>query len=216
MSPKNFITCNVRCPPCRLKENAITRRKDSAYFISRIPEEDKLLYVLESEYTDNRKKVTIRHTECNNTYEVSPENFYGGRRCPHCAHTRNSKGMQKIRNFLNDNLIKYEEEYKYDNCRNIRPLPFDFFLPEFNVLLEYDGEHHFKSIPAWGGEERFVTTTNNDNIKNEFCKSNNIQLIRIKYTEKNKICEILEKYKRSTTIPDTGVGSSDPKQEPPL
>jgi very-short-patch-repair endonuclease len=199
VTPRNFLSCNVRCPKCRILSNANKRRKDNEYFNSRIPEIDREFYILKSNYIDNRKKVKIFHTVCNNEYEVSPENFYAGKRCPICAHTRNSKGMQKIRNFLTDNNILFDEEKKFDDCKNIRPLPFDFFLKDYNTIIEFDGQHHFTSIPAWGGHERLKTTQINDCIKNKYCEDNKIILIRIPFNKLNNIEEILSSYKRSSS-----------------
>ena len=63
-------------------------------------------------------------------------------------------------------------------CRGLR---FDFYLPEQNTLIEYDGEQHFKPVNYYGGEEGFFYRKKNDKIKNEYCRNNNIKLIRIHY-----------------------------------
>lgn len=75
-------------------------------------------------------------------------------------------------------------------------LPFDFYLPSYNILIEYDGEHHFQPVKGWGGEEKFKLTQKNDEIKNNYCKDNNITLLRLPYTHtendiKNEILNIL-------------------------
>lgn len=58
---------------------------------------------------------------------------------------------------------------------------FDFYLIDYNVLIEYDGRQHFKSIEHWGGEEEFKKRKINDSIKEEYCKNNRIPLLRISY-----------------------------------
>ena len=108
-----------------------------------------------------------------------------------CQLCSSSKGEKIIRQFLIKNKIKYVEQYKFSECKNIKELPFDFYLPKLNVCVEYDGEQHFKSIDKWGGEDRFNDIKKNDNIKNEFCLNNKIELIRISYKEYNKIEDIL-------------------------
>ena len=75
-------------------------------------------------------------------------------------------------------------------------LPFDFYLPEYNICIEYDGEHHFRPIEMWGGYEKFIINQENDEIKNEYCKNHNITLLRLPYTcskedIKNEILNIL-------------------------
>lgn len=92
---------------------------------------------------------------------------------------------------LDKNNIKYIREYKFIDCKNIKPLPFDFFLFEYNTCIEYDGEQHFKINKYFGGEKGLLKRQKNDNIKNEYCINNNIRLIRIKYNE-----NIEEKFNR--------------------
>lgn len=64
---------------------------------------------------------------------------------------------------------------------DIRPLPFDFYLPEYNICIEYDGEQHNRSVKHFGGDKAFYTRIKHDNIKNEYCKNNGISLLRIPY-----------------------------------
>jgi hypothetical protein len=51
------------------------------------------------------------------------------------------------------------------------------------ICIEYDGEEHFRYVEIWGGEEEFENIKIRDQIKNEYCKNNNIRLIRIKYND---------------------------------
>ena len=62
------------------------------------------------------------------------------------------------------------------------PLPFDFYLHDYNVCIEYDGIQHFKPIEYFGGEEAFQKRQLNDKIKTEYCIDNHITLIRLPYT----------------------------------
>jgi len=79
--------------------------------------------------------------------------------------------------------IKFVQQYKFKDCKNIRELPFDFFLPEYNVCLEYDGIQHYDSVEYFGGLYNLKKRKINDNIKNEFCEKNQINLIKIKYNQ---------------------------------
>ena len=72
-------------------------------------------------------------------------------------------------------------------------MPFDFYLPAYNLCIEFDGEQHFKSIKHFGGEKRLSIQKIKDNIKTEYCKNNNIKLLRIPYYDFNNIEKILEK-----------------------
>lgn len=76
---------------------------------------------------------------------------------------------------------------RFNDCRNIRPLPFDFYLPEHRISIEYDGKHHYKPVPQFGGNDYLEKTKIHDNIKTEYCLVNNIRLLRISYTDFNNI-----------------------------
>lgn len=113
-----------------------------------------------------------------------------------------SKGEELINEILQANQIFFEREYSFDDCRNVYPLSFDFYLPSENILIEYDGEQHFR--PArFGGISKeeastiFESTKFRDKIKTEYAKKRGILLIRISYTEDiefrmTKILEVLK------------------------
>lgn len=110
--------------------------------------------------------------------------------CPKC---NRSKGEELIEYFLINNGIKYETQKIFESCRNINTLPFDFYLNDYNIVIEFDGEQHFKAVDFFGGEQKFKKTLMNDEIKNSFCKSNNIKILRINKIEniKKEIARIL-------------------------
>lgn len=104
-----------------------------------------------------------------------------------------SYGEKKIINFLEKNKIKYEHQYKFDECVYKNKLIFDFFLPDDNICIEFDGRQHFEPIEFFGGLESFESTKIRDNIKNEFCIENGIFMCRISYEDINIISKILNK-----------------------
>ena len=83
--------------------------------------------------------------------------------------------------YLDDHEIPYVQQKQFETCRNKRPLPFDFYLIELNTCIEYDGIQHFQEV--WLGEKHLKATTKHDKIKNEWCQSNGVRLIRIRYDE---------------------------------
>jgi len=112
-----------------------------------------------------------------------------------CALCHESNGERKIRLYLNEKNIKYIFEKRFKNCKYKYCLPFDFYLPDYNICIEYDGKQHFESIDFFGGEKRLNEQIIKDNIKTEYCKNNNIKLIRIKYNEDiYKILELIFNY----------------------
>jgi hypothetical protein len=110
-----------------------------------------------------------------------------------CEGLRSSYGERKIKEFLDEKNINYEREKKFETCINKQKnkLPFDFYLIDQNVCIEYDGQHHFNSVSKYGGESFLKKVQHHDKIKNNWCKQNNIKLIRISYKQKSKIEKIL-------------------------
>lgn len=77
------------------------------------------------------------------------------------------------------------------DCRFKKPLPFDFFLPEYNQCIEYNGQQHYEPYPRFGGQEAFEKTKIRDNIKRNFCSNSNIGLIEISYLDFDNIEALL-------------------------
>jgi len=122
-------------------------------------------------------------------FKQKPNCHLNGQGCPVC---KLSKGEKKVKYFLNKKNITYIQQYIFNDCVNIRPLPFDFYLPTLNICIEYDGVQHFKPYGWDKSGNRFKTTVKNDKIKNQYCLNNNIGLIRIKYND--NIDSILSSY----------------------
>lgn len=108
-----------------------------------------------------------------------------------CETNRRSFGEKKIKEFLDQNSIRYIREKKFETCKNKKQLPFDFYLPDYKICIEYDGELHYRKSEMFGGESTLKRIKNNDTIKSKWCSENNIKLIRISYRKKNKIFKIL-------------------------
>lgn len=108
-----------------------------------------------------------------------------------CSSCSESKGEKQIRIYLEEAGIDYNSEYKFKDSI-INKKRFDFYLPNYNTCIEYDGIQHFKSVKHFGGSESLKYTQQNDELKNKYCNDNNIKLIRISYKQINNIKEILD------------------------
>lgn len=128
---------------------------------------------------DKVKIICKKHGEFNQIIR----HHLSGSGCPFCIE---SKGELKIANLLNEKNITFIRQYRIVGCKFIKPLPFDFYLPEHNILIEYQGEQHFRPVEIWGGENGLKNILKRDKIKKEYCESNGINLIIIKYNEKIK------------------------------
>lgn len=108
--------------------------------------------------------------------------------CPYCC---SSKGENKIKALLDNNRIMYNQQQRFNDCKNKYPLPFDFYLPYCDTCIEYDGRQHFEVVEKWNGEEGLKDRQTKDKIKTDYCSGKDIKLIRIRYDE--NIEEILKK-----------------------
>jgi very-short-patch-repair endonuclease len=135
------------------------------------------------------KKVEIICKEHGSFYQ----NIYkhlNGQGCRFCESP--SKGEDYIKMWLDDLKINYIRQHSFETCKYVNKLSFDFYLPDYNFCIEFDGEQHFKPVEYFGGEKGFELNKKRDSIKNKWCLDNNIDLIRIKYNEVNKIKYILK------------------------
>lgn len=109
--------------------------------------------------------------------------------CPHCNPSKTEKMLIDILDKYN---IKYETQKRFDGCKDKYTLPFDFYLPDYNILIEYDGEFHYMPIRKGNMTDEDAANQlriqkQRDEIKNKYCKENNIPLIRIPYWEKDNM-----------------------------
>ena len=101
-----------------------------------------------------------------------------------CGCLNKSKGELYIEEVLKENNIAYISQKRFEDCRDNRSLPFDFYLPNNNICIEYDGKQHTEPVEHWGGQKRFEENLLHDSIKDKYCIDNDIKLIRIPYTMK--------------------------------
>lgn len=109
-----------------------------------------------------------------------------------CSSCKDSKGVTLICNYLSDNDIKYNREVTLDGCvsKNNIPLRYDFYLPSYDIYIEYDGEQHFRPVKNWGGKKAFKDLQERDKIKDIFCENNSLKLYRISYMD--DVIEVLK------------------------
>lgn len=148
------------------------------------------------EYTGNKNGIKCKCLIDGHIWDPSPNALLRGKGCPIC---NSSKGEKRVAKYLELNNINFKSQYSFDGCKNINNLLFDFYLPTYNIAIEYDGEYHskiikYKSESIETAKKRFLRQQNNDNIKNRYCDEHNIRLIRIPYTDFNEIENILDKY----------------------
>lgn len=143
--------------------------------------------LLSTEYINNRTPLKMK-CDKGHIFECSFDNFQKGNRCPKC---KNTKGQIKIKGVLMNYKIDFEEEYRFEDCKFKRTLPFDFYLPDYNCCIEFDGLQHYVIKEYFGGYEGFVDRKIRDTIKNIYCEKNNIKLVRIHYEDMKNLEDII-------------------------
>jgi hypothetical protein len=170
------------CPICGEEKRKQNRRKTNNDFISKAKEVhgDKYNYD-KTNYEYSNQKVIIT-CPIHGDFMQTPNDHIAGRGCPKC---RESKGEKYVNEFLTNNNIKFTPQYTFEDCSSISQrgfctkLPFDFYLPEYNTCIEYDGKQHFEPV---FGIKSFESVQRTDKLKTDYCKDNGIKLIRIPYT----------------------------------
>ena len=156
------------------------------------------LTVIERDYnSDNEHIKWICKCDCGNITSVLSSNLRRGN-VKSCGCLK-SIGEQNILQLLLDNNILFKKEYWFPNLLGVhgRPLRFDFAIfnddGTLSHLIEYDGKQHFEVNEYFGGEKAFKERQKNDEITNEYCRNNNIDLIRIKFNDIININKIINK-----------------------
>jgi len=141
------------------------------------------------DYNNAQAKVIINCRK-HGKFEQKPYSHLNGHGCPNCFNS--SRGEQRIKKMLIENETLFEQQKTFPKCKNLRLLYFDFYLPDYNLCIEYDGKQHYKPTKFFGGIEEFKKVRKRDEIKTIYCKNNGIKLLRIKYNEdiKEKLEEI--------------------------
>ena len=125
--------------------------------------------------------------ECGNEIDAGTSELIFGQK-KSCGCIKSSCGEDKIKFLLNKSNIKFETQKIFTTCKDKRYLPFDFYINNY-YLIEYDGsQHYYAQNSGWNTDEHLKITQKHDRIKNQWCKDNNIPLIRIPYTHLNNLC----------------------------
>lgn len=182
-----------RCPKCQHIAGMIKHRKSDSEFKSDIAKKYGNEYTVLGHYTKNNVKVKVRHNKCGNEWGVLPANLLYGFGCPACSL---SHGEQMIRRFLVKRHITFEPQKKFEGLVDTSNLSYDFFLPEYGVLIEYQGIQHYKPVEWFGGDKAFSKQVNHDLLKKKYASEHGYKLLCIKYTYRTQsmINKILSKH----------------------
>jgi len=136
-------------------------------------------------YVNDKTKVELICNKCYNHFYSIPTHLLNGSGCPYC---KESKGEKAIRLYLEKNNIKFEKYKTYEGLVDIKKLSYDFYLPDYNLLIEYNGIQHYKWTKKFQPTlHSFHKQLHHDWLKRKYSRDNNINLLVIKYTELKQI-----------------------------
>lgn len=185
------------CPNCA--GNAV---KESSTFEEELKITHPELQLL-SPYIRSNRKVHVLCTDCNKDFWITPNKLQQGQHCPHC---KISHGERLIRDILTNLNIEFEMQKRFDDLKGLgnKKLSYDFYLPTYNLLIEFQGEQHerpviFKGLTERIAQERFIRQQEHDKRKRDYAKEHNIGLLEIWYYDINLVEDILLKVLKADT-----------------
>lgn len=189
-TPNNIIH-GKGCYYCGLEKLSDAQKVSKDIYDKRLREKQPNISLL-SEYDCMSAPVVVRCNICG--YEwTNRADYILHTGCTKCGCNTTEFKVGKI---LSNNGFEYITQFSFEDCKDKRSLPFDFYIPSLNVLIEYDGEGHYQPVNFGGISDdealrHMLYTQQHDKIKTEYCKNNNIPLIRIPYWKKNNLEEYL-------------------------
>ena len=186
----NSYNIGAMCPDCK-------RERVDEIKLSRINEfyalVDKNNHNILSDYISVSQKVLIDFNCGHEPHWITPNHYKNGKGCPLCK----NKGEAALYKLLVDMGYEVTKQKKYDDLKDKGLLPYDFYLPKYNLLIELDGMHHYKPVTYYSNEMtekerdvekldaeiRFHDRQRKDKIKDKYAEDNNIALLRIDYRD---------------------------------
>lgn len=187
----NLTSGNTKSCGCLDIQKATKRIQKIGYSMAHNISNQQFGELIALEPTSKRKNGSVVWKclcSCEKIHYVSAHDLVNGR-IHSCGHSKESAGVRKIKQILNENNIQYTVEKTFLTCKfpdTKASARFDFYINN-KFLLEYDGEQHFKELDNKFFKDNLQKRQSYDKFKNEWCKKNNIPLKRIPYYELNNI-----------------------------
>lgn len=177
-TPKTVLNSLYGCPSCSGKKFSTDDYK------SKLPSN----LILLGEYRGTTNKSKHKCLDCDYVWETKPNYIlHMNTNCPMC---KSSKGERKISEYLKVCDVFFNKEFIIDDYR------YDFYLPKYNLLIEYDGIQHYQPVHIFGGYDEYINIKKRDKLKNKLAIKHGYNLIRIPYKDFNNIEEIIGNHLR--------------------
>ena len=180
-APNNML--NGRgCPVCKFRKLSKLFSRTHEEYVKEVTECNPDIEVI-GQYINARTPILHRCKLDGYEWYAIPYNILLGQGCPQC---QESNGERLVRQWLESHEIQYTYQKIFSNCKDAKTLPFDFYLSDYNICIEYDGQQHYEPVDFAGkgqewAQQQFEKTQYHDKIKNKYCEDNNIRLLRIPY-----------------------------------
>ena len=186
-TPNNHLA-GKGCPSCRNLKIGNALRADPAYVVEKFREMhgDQFDYSLVAQHYVNADTPVPIICRVHGQFWQEPYNHQGGRRCPVC---KESNGENEVRRWLEDHSIGYVKEWTEHDCVDSKPLRFDFYIPDYDAVVEFDGIQHYEADSRWWepDQKKRQDATEllqlHDWLKDEWCKENGLAMVRIRYDQ---------------------------------
>ena len=177
------------CRKCAFMRIGRQRRLSFWDFVERVAQvhgPNRYEYELEG-FVNAHSKIPI-HCPRHGVFYQSVATHMKGCGCPKCVQ---SAGERRVREALQELGVEFSEQVRFPECRDRGTLPFDFWVPECRLLIEFDGRQHYENSELWGGQEKLEETRRHDAIKDGFAAEAGYRLLRISFRDYDNIETIL-------------------------
>jgi hypothetical protein len=183
------------CPVClkKVEKRYSGKPKKKEEFIAEsIAIHGELYDYREIDYKNNDIAVKIFCKKCGVFFWQRPRiHTFAKCGCPNCSCSSGEKAIEK---FLKHNKIRFKKQKTFDDCKFSKLLRFDFYLNDYNLLIEYHGGQHYKFVDFFHKTKKeFGLRKKRDEMKKDYANKKNIKFIEIPYWEYKNIEDILSK-----------------------
>lgn len=190
INANHLLRCETGCKDCIDAKLHLIGLKTHEQFIKELFDINKNIEVI-GKYNGAKTNIEVKCLKCGHVWSPVADSLLRGYGCPCC---RRSKGEEKIEEYLNKNNIMFESQKKFSDLRNKLPLSYDFYLPDYNLLIEYQGQFHDGTTLMVDKEKYFERQKINDDLKRDYAKNNNYILLEIWYYDFDKIDSLIDEF----------------------
>lgn len=190
MSAGHLLSGEIGCKKCIDFKFHISGLKSHKQFVNELFKINKDIEVI-GKYDGAKKRIEVKCLNRGHIWYPIAYSLLQGYGCPYC---KRSKGEERIKQYLITNNIKFVSQKKFTDLKNTLPLSYDFYLPKYNLLIEYQGQFHDGTASMVDKSKYFERQQKNDKLKRDYANSNNYNLLEIWYYDFDNIENIIDKF----------------------